>query len=170
MSTLLTSADNSTLPNPSMVEGNGATSHVSTLKELAWSNQLQSIPSGQQIVPLEQSDESKNRPQNELLGPDGKFAVGNPGGPGRPPSKHISEAYRAILERDGAEKYAQVVAEDALLAPKARDRLAAIQEMTDRVEGKAVQNIRHAGVFMVMAPGEDVLNAAFGSIAPSEDE
>ena len=121
---------------------------------------------------IEQSPtcDQENRRANELLDASGKFAVGNPGGPGRPPTKRFSDAYRRILDDEGADKYAQQVATDALAAPKARDRLAAIQEMTDRVEGKAVQNIRHAGVFMVMAPGEEVLNAAFGAIAPSEDE
>jgi len=116
------------------------------------------------------NNDADNRRENELLDASGKFAVGNPGGPGRPPTKRFSDAYRRILDDEGADKYARQVATDALAAPKARDRLAAIQEMTDRVEGKAVQNIRHAGVFMVMAPGEEVLNAAFGAIAPSEDE
>ena len=104
---------------------------------------------------------SENGRENVSLEPKAKKL-------GRPVS--VVEAYRYILARDGALKYAEKVAEDALEAKNARDRLAAIQEMTDRVEGKAVQNIRHAGVFMVMAPGEEVLNAAFGAIAPSEDE
>lgn len=86
---------------------------------------------------------------------------------GRPVS--ITEAYRYILARDGALKYAEVIANDALNAPRASERREAIEAMTDRVEGKAVQNIRHAGVFMVMAPGEDVLSAAFGSLPPSEE-
>lgn len=84
---------------------------------------------------------------------------------GRPVS--VTEAYRYILARDGALKYAEKVAEDALEAKNARDRLAAMQEMTDRIEGKAMQNIRHAGVFMVMAPGAEAL-AALDSWSESE--
>lgn len=86
---------------------------------------------------------------------------------GRPVS--ITEAYRYILIRDGALKYAEQIAKDALGATRAADRREAIAEMTDRVDGKAVQNIRHAGVFMVLAPGEEVLASAFGALPPSED-
>lgn len=86
------------------------------------------------------SNNDNGNPQKSLTHDEnGNFAKGNPGGPGRPPTKRISDAYRAILERDGAEKYAEVIAKDALEASRARDRLAAIQEISDRVEGKAVQ-------------------------------
>lgn len=76
---------------------------------------------------------------------------------GRPVS--LTEAYKYILERDGALPYAEVIAKDAKEAKNARDRLSAAQEMEDRASGKAVQNIRHAGVFMVMAPGAEALQA-----------
>lgn len=92
---------------------------------------------------------------------DGKFVTGVSGNPlGRPKSRHITEAYKAILETEGADKFARVVAEIATgQASKASDKLAAIQEITDRVEGKATQNIRHAGVFLVAAPGADTMAA-----------
>ena len=85
------------------------------------------------------------------------------------PRKLISDALRAELSKGEAEVLAKQLIEDAKTASKASERIAAISEVTDRTEGKAVQNIRHAGVFMVMAPGEDVLSAAFGGIAPTDD-
>ena len=86
------------------------------------------------------------------------------------PRKLISDALRAELSKGEAEILAQELIAVAKDATRPSDRISAIAEITDRTEGKAVQNIRHAGVFMVMAPGEDVLSAAFGGIAPSEDE
>ena len=56
---------------------------------------------------------------------------------GRPVS--LTEAYKYILARDGALKYAEKIAEAALGAPHARDRLSAAIEMEDRVSGKSVQ-------------------------------
>jgi hypothetical protein len=79
---------------------------------------------------------------------------------GRPIS--LPDAYKYILERDGALKYAEVLANDALTAKRASDRREAIAEITDRTSGKAVQNVRHAGVFMVMAPGAEALAALDG--------
>lgn len=79
---------------------------------------------------------------------------------GRPIS--LPDAYRYILERDGALKYAEQIAKDALEATRASDRREAIAEITDRTSGKAVQSIRHAGVFMVMAPGAEALAALDG--------
>ena len=69
---------------------------------------------------------------------------------GRPVS--ITEAYKYILARDGALKYAEVIASDAVEAKNARDRLAAVAELTDRLEGKATQRIDTRGVFVVLAP------------------
>jgi hypothetical protein len=72
--------------------------------------------------------------------PNGKFAPGNLANPGgRPKSKHITDAYKAILEEKGADELAEVVYKDATSATKASDRLAAVQEITDRVEGKPIQ-------------------------------
>lgn len=102
----------------------------------------------------------KNGAQRVIHDENNKFAPGNCANPlGRPKTRAITEAYKAIFERDGAEKYAAVVATDALEAKRASDRLAAIQEMTDRTEGKATQNIRHAGVFLVAAPGAETMAA-----------
>lgn len=65
---------------------------------------------------------------------------GNPSG--RPKIKRISDAYAAILDEHGATALAERVYCDALTAKNPSDRLAAVQEMTDRVEGKAVQTTR----------------------------
>ena len=94
----------------------------------------------------------ENRPANVLHDENGKFAKGNPGGPGRPATIAISDAYKTILRRDGPMKYAEVIAKDALESTRARDRLAAISEITDRVEGKATQRTDIRGVFVVLAP------------------
>jgi hypothetical protein len=75
--------------------------------------------------------------------PEGRFAPGNNANPsGGPKIKRISEAYAAILDQHGAEALAERVYCDALTAKNPSDRLAAIQEITDRVEGKAVQTNR----------------------------
>lgn len=70
----------------------------------------------------------------------GRFPPGVSGNPlGRPKVKHVSEAYKAILEEKGAESLAEVVWNDAHHAKRPNDRLAAIQEIADRIEGKPVQ-------------------------------
>lgn len=114
----------------------------------------------------------ENRRQHEQRLPDGKFAPGNCGNPnGRPRgSGVVSDAIKEAL-REGKD----VEVRDKLFglmddADRDSVRLAAISEIIDRSEGKAVQNVRHAGVFMVLAPGEEVLASAFGALPPSEDE
>jgi len=92
----------------------------------------------------------ENGAKNEAIEPKSKSV-------GRPVT--LPEAYRYILARDGALKYAEQIAKDALEATRAADRRECIAEMTDRTTGKAVQSIRHAGVFMVMAPGAEALQA-----------
>ena len=87
--------------------------------------------------------ETQNRPANPNFTPAGLFAPGNNANPGgRPKVKRISDAYAAILDEHGAEALAERVYCDALTAKNPSDRLAAIQEITDRVEGKAVQTTR----------------------------
>ena len=76
----------------------------------------------------------------------GQFLPGFVANPtGRPKTKLVSDAYRAILEEHGADELAAVVYRDAIHASKANDRLAAVQEITDRVEGKSVQAHRMLG-------------------------
>lgn len=104
-----------------------------------------------------------NRREQVLHDANGNFAVGNPGGPGRPRTRRISEAYKAILDTEGADKFAAQVAKDSLEATRAADRLAAISEMTAYTEGKPMQNVRMAGVFMVAAPDSEVLASVFGA-------
>lgn len=86
------------------------------------------------------------------------------------PRKLVSDALRSKLSTGKADEIAQQLIELALDAPRPSDRISAAAEVLDRTEGKAVQSIRHAGVFMVLAPGEDVLAAAFGGSAPDESE
>jgi hypothetical protein len=115
--------------------------------------------------PIEQSNEQspsndiESRPENGIRDAAGKFIAGNPGGPGRLPSITVTDAIRADLKAGKAE-----VVKDKLFdlmegARRESVQLAAAQEIIDRAEGKAMQSIRHAGVFMVMAPGADTLQA-----------
>lgn len=90
----------------------------------------------------------------------GMFAPGNPGGPGRPRNEvSITAAYKDVLAERGPKPLAEMVYNDALTAKAPRDRLAAASEIADRVDGKATQNIRHAGVFLVAAPGAETMAA-----------
>lgn len=86
---------------------------------------------------IENSPKLSKDPRAHLFQPG---ESGNPGG--RPKIKRISDAYAAILDQHGAEALAERVYCDALTAKNPSDRLAAIQEITDRVEGKAVQTTR----------------------------
>jgi len=72
-----------------------------------------------------------------------QFRPGQSGNPsGRPKTKFLSEAYRRILDDRSADTFAETIANDALHADRARDRLAAVQEITDRTEGRAVQAVK----------------------------
>jgi len=116
---------------------------------------------------------SENSRQNVLRDASGKLLPGGPGlpGAGRPKgSGVVSDAIKQALREGKADEVKDKLFGLVDSADRDSVKLAAIAEIMDRSEGKAVQNIRHAGVFMVMAPGEDVLSAAFGGIAPSEDE
>lgn len=128
--------------------------------QVQWQQLDQPAPTGQLDCTNGTEVSQENGRENVAIEPKRKI--------GRPVS--LTEAYRYILARDGALAYAEVIAKDAKEATRASDRLAAATEMEDRASGKAVQNIRHAGIFMVLAPGEEVLSAAFGALPPSEDE
>ena len=121
--------------------------------EVSWASQEQNYPNGTLDRTNGTIESLENGPKRESLEPKSKPV-------GRPVS--LPEAYRYILARDGALKYAEKLAEDALNATRASDRREAIAEITDRTSGKAVQNVRHAGVFMVMAPGAEALAALDG--------
>lgn len=139
------------------------------LTPLSWLPSVQ--PSTNSVVSDTESVETslENRRGNIAWHQNGKFAPGNPGGPGRPKTRLISEALKQALADGKADELKDTLLELTVTA-KDSVKLAAIQEITDRTEGKAVQNVRHAGVFMILAPGEDVLNAAFGGSAPDESE
>lgn len=99
------------------------------------------------------------RERTELMRTEnGFFAPGNPGGPGRPKTASITEAYKQILADRGAVELAQVVYNDATTAKAARDRLAAASEITDRTEGKATQRVDMRGI-VVMMPAQADLEA-----------
>lgn len=103
--------------------------------------------------------------------PNGNFAPGNSANPnGRPRSaKLVSDALKEALASDNlATTLKERLVGLTENADKDSVRLAAISEIVDRTEGKAVQNIRHAGVFLVAAPGAEAL-AALDSWA-SDDE
>lgn len=105
--------------------------------------------------------DTENPRANVLHDEHGNFAKGNPGGPGRPRTRFISEALKQALESGKADELKDTLLELTVTA-KDSVKLAAIQEIADRTEGKAMQNIRHAGVFMVMAPGAEALAALDG--------
>jgi hypothetical protein len=121
---------------------------------------------GDIVTPISSDNVAENlseiRPENGIRDAAGKFTAGNPGGPGRLPSTTVTEAIRADLRAGKA-----IVVKDKLFglmesARRESVQLAAAQELIDRSEGKAVQNVRHAGVFMVMAPGAEALAALDG--------
>jgi hypothetical protein len=105
------------------------------------------------------NNNGKIRPENESRLPDGKFGPGNTLG-GRPKgSGLVSEAIKQALRDGKAEEVKETLFKLVDSADRDSVRLAAISEVIDRSEGKAVQNVRHAGVFMVMAPGAEALAA-----------
>lgn len=105
----------------------------------------------------------------------GKFLPGNCANPdGRPKSTLISERLKQVLSsedpsgRTGADKIG-----DRLMRMTQQEKdewlaLAAIKEVTDRVEGKAVQNTNVRGL-IVMMPSDQVLAEAFGGEEPGDD-
>jgi hypothetical protein len=64
----------------------------------------------------------------------------------------VSEALKAKLASGEAEKLANELVIMGTGAARPSDRIAAISEITDRVEGKATQRIDTRGLFVVMAP------------------
>lgn len=75
-------------------------------------------------------------------GPGGKFAKGNPGGPGNPNvadvGRHRARFFAALRDDDVAR--AVEVIRDVMAGGKDSERLAAARELLDRVLGKAVQS------------------------------
>jgi hypothetical protein len=69
--------------------------------------------------------------------PNGRFGVGNPGGPGNPQAKRVAALRRAMLKSVKPEDIEAVIVKLVELA-KAGDTTAA-RELLDRVIGKAVQ-------------------------------
>lgn len=107
-------------------------------------------------------ENQENLPQTR--GFDGKFVPGVSGNPsGRPKSRIISEELKELLakesehdQRTGAQKLGEKV---FALAEQDKDgylALAAIKEITDRVEGKAVQRSDVRGLICMM-PAEAVM-------------
>lgn len=120
---------------------------------LSWLPKVEDSTLSVETLTKSERTEFENCPKREELEQNGK--------PGRPVT--VKEAYRHILLRDGPLKYAETIANDAVTAKSPRDRLAAFTEMTDRLEGKATQTMRMAGVFMVAAPDAGVLESVFGA-------
>ncbi len=90
-------------------------------------------------------------------------AIPNPGG--RPKSTLITDRLKeALASADAAGKSGAEKIGDRLIGlTEERDgylALAAIKEVTDRTEGKAVQNTNVRGI-IVMMPADAVLDAAF---------
>lgn len=110
---------------------------------------------------LSPSNDGEITRQHETRLPDGKFAAGYCPNPlGRPKgSGLVSDAIKQALRDGKAEEVKETLFKLVNGADRDSVRLAAIAEVIDRSEGKATQNVRHAGVFMVMAPGAEALAA-----------
>ena len=80
--------------------------------------------------------------QSNGRGPAGRFAVGNPGGPGNPfaadVGRHRAAFYKAIRDDDVSEALSTIrsIMGDAKAKPS--ERLAAAGELLDRAIGKSV--------------------------------
>lgn len=106
---------------------------------------------------------------------DGRWLPGhapNPGG--RPKCALISEKLREILRSEDAsgETGADKLGKKLVGLTEEKDgylRLAAIKEITDRVEGKAVQTSNVRGLFVMMPPTA-VMAEAFDCPEPAEPD
>lgn len=156
------------------METQDSTNHKN-LVPLSWAG-METVQNVQTIIEpnctKSTESDSENRRECVLRDASGKLIAGGPGlpGAGRPKgSGVVSDAIKAALRDGKAEEVKDKLF--GLMDDADRDsvRLAAIAEIIDRSEGKAVQNHRHAGIFMVLAPGEEVLASAFGSVAPEEE-
>ena len=84
--------------------------------------------------------------------PDTQFKAGNPGGPGRPPTRRITDRLRERLD-DPAEIDAVI---DAWLDAAKSGDLVAIREMLNRIEGKVKDQVEHEGTVTVRVEYADV--------------
>lgn len=108
---------------------------------------------------------SENSPQKAQRDENGKLLPGCTGlpGAGRPKgSGLVSDAIKQALREGKAEEVKETLFNLMAAADKDSVRLAAISEIVDRSEGKAIQSIRHAGVFMVAAPSAEAIAALDG--------
>lgn len=121
------------------------------------------------------NDESKSeiqRTQN-FRDSNGKLMPGCPAlpGAGRPKgSGLVSDAIKQALREGKADEVKQKLFDLVDSADRDSVRLAAIAEIIDRSEGKATQNVRMAGVFLVAAPGAEALAALDGWAGSNDDE
>ena len=116
--------------------------------------------------------DSEREIQQAIRDETGRFLPGSTGNPdGRPKCTLISDRLKQVLSsedasgRTGADKIG-----DKLMRMTQQEKdewlaLAAIKEVTDRVEGKAVQNTNVRGL-IVMMPADDVIKAAFDAPEP----
>ena len=97
---------------------------------------------------------------------------GNPDG--RPVIKHITDALKEQMAKvdpsdtTGAQRLARKLFNHAEQDKDGYLSLAAIKEITDRTEGKAVQNTNVRGV-IVMMPADAVLDASFNNDEPGDE-
>lgn len=92
-----------------------------------------------EVTKQEQNGEIRNESDRN---PDGTFAVGNPGGPGRPPEteerKLVKKAQKELIA-EYKEKLAEALPliSPVLIAKAMEGDMQAIKELNDRVMGKA---------------------------------
>lgn len=72
-------------------------------------------------------------------GSGGRFAKGNPGGPGNPHSKRVNQLRSVLLGKISDQDIAEIV--DTLLGKAKGGDLLAIREVLDRALGKSIQQI-----------------------------
>lgn len=117
--------------------------------------------------------------QNSAISPGSRpshlWQPGQSGNPsGRPKCALISEKLREILRSEdvSGETGADRLGNKLVALTEEKDgylRLAAIKEITDRVEGKAVQTSNVRGLF-VMMPAAAVMSEAFDCPEPGEPD
>ena len=91
----------------------------------------------------------------------GRFARGHRiKGGGRPKGEGIVPHLNDLIDNCGrGRKYAETLDQLAIKGKTDAVRLQALSEIMDRIHGKPLQSVRHAGVFIVAAPGAEALAA-----------
>ncbi len=92
------------------------------------------------VVPIRGKTGSSDRPKRRIRDANGRFINANPGGPGRPRGKSITDALKDVLANH--KKYtAEAVALAAFALAVDHQNLQAIMFITERIDGKITQPV-----------------------------